>query len=119
MQHNLEIWLDNHISPIIAKWLIEETGYVVKSSYTLKLYGLGDIEIYNKAKANGNVVIISKDTDLDQIISLKGGPPKLVLLKIGNCDNRILFTFLKNNLENAIKLLTAFKNKNIIELNIL
>ena len=111
MQHNLEIWLDNHISPIIAKWLIEETGYVVKSSYTLKLYGLSDIEIYNKAKANGNVVIISKDTDLDQIISLKGAPPKLILLKIGSCDNRILFTFLKNNLENAIKLLTTFKNK--------
>ena len=98
-------------SPIIAKWLIEDTGYVVKSSYTLKLYGLSDTEIYNKAKANGNVVIISKDTDLDQIISLKGAPPKLILLRIGNCDNRILFTFLKNNLENAIKLLTTFKNK--------
>ena len=64
MQHNLEIWLDNPISPIIAKWLIVEIVYVVKSSYTLKLYGLSDIEIYNKAKANGNVVIISKDTDL-------------------------------------------------------
>ena len=98
-------------SPIIAKWLIEDTGYVVKSSYTLKLYGLSDTEIYNKAKANGNVVIISKDTNLDQIISLKGAPPKLILLRIGNCDNRILFTFLKNNLENAIKLLTTFKNK--------
>jgi predicted nuclease of predicted toxin-antitoxin system len=65
MQHDFEIWLDNHISPIIAKWLREETSYVVKSSYTLKLYDLSDTEIYNKAKLLDNVIIISKDTDLD------------------------------------------------------
>lgn len=117
MPHEFEIWLDNHISPIIAKWMMEETDYVVKSSYSLKLHGLSDIEIYNKAKLNGLVIIISKDTDLDEIISLKGSPPKLILLRIGNCDNRIIFSFIMENIENAIKLFTTFKNKDIIELN--
>jgi predicted nuclease of predicted toxin-antitoxin system len=116
MQHDFEIWLDNHISPIVAKWLREETGYIIKSSYTLKLYDLSDMEIYNKAKQFGNVIIISKDTDLDQIISLKGSPPRLILLRIGNCDNRILFNFIKDNLEHTIKLLLDFK-KDIIEIN--
>ena len=26
MQPDWEIWLDNHVSPIIAKWLKEKTG---------------------------------------------------------------------------------------------
>ncbi len=118
MPLDFEIWLDNHISPIIAKWLMEETRYIVKSSYVLKLYGLSDFEIYQKAKASERlVIIISKDTDLDQIISLKGSPPKLILVRIGNCDNRIIFSFIMENIENAIKLITTFKNKDIIELN--
>ena len=111
-----EIWLDNHISPIIAKWLKDDLKLEVKSSYTLQLYGLSDEEIYLKAKDNGKVILISKDTDLDQIISLKGSPPKLIVLKIGNCDNRIMFSLLKDNLQKALRLLFDF-NKDIIEIN--
>jgi predicted nuclease of predicted toxin-antitoxin system len=115
MQPDWEIWLDTHISPIIAKWLQEEFAIVAKSAYSLELHGLSDIEIYHKAKDNGNVIIVSKDSDLDQIISLHGSPPKLVALKIGNCDNRILFAVLKANLMQAIRMLFDF-NKDIIEI---
>ena len=45
MQHDWEIWLDNHISPIIAKWLKEKTGLEVKSSYVLKFDQLKDAQI--------------------------------------------------------------------------
>ena len=31
MQPDYEIWLDNHLSPIIAKWLKDDLGYEVKS----------------------------------------------------------------------------------------
>ncbi len=95
MQPDWEIWLDNHISPIIARWLNEKSGFVVKSSYTLKLYSLSDRQIYLKAKNSGNVILISKDSDLDEIISKSGSPPKLISLKIGNCDNKKLFTILE------------------------
>ena len=61
--------------------------------------------------------IISKDTDLEQIISLRGSPPKLIMLKIGNCDNKILFNFILQSIENAIKLITIYKSKDIIEIN--
>ena len=40
-----EFWLDCHLSPVIAKWLNEETGYVFKSAYILDLHGLTDVEI--------------------------------------------------------------------------
>ena len=37
MLPDFEIWLDNHFSPILAKWLTDELGIVVKSRYILKL----------------------------------------------------------------------------------
>ncbi len=116
MQPDWEIWLDNHISPIIAKWLKDDLGLIVKSSYTLQLEKLKDLEIYRKAKDYGNVIIVSKDSDLNEIVSLHGSPPKLIILKVGNCDNKILFILLKNNLEKAIRLLFDF-NQDIIEIN--
>ena len=115
MQPDWEIWLDNHISPIIAKWLREKSGFIVKSSYTLKLYGLSDFDIYLKAKESGNIILISKDSDLVDIISKSGSPPKLISLKISNCDNKILFSILERNLDRSIRLLLDF-NKDIIEL---
>ena len=93
MQPDWEIWLDNHISPIIAKWLREKSGFIVKSSYTLKLYGLSDFDIYLKAKESGNIILISKDSDLVDIISKSGSPPKLISLKISNCDNKYFSQF--------------------------
>lgn len=116
MQPDWEIWLDCHISPIIAKWLIDDSGRNIKSSYILKLYGLSDFEIYQKAKNSGSIIIISKDSDLAEIISVNGSPPKLINLKSGNCDNKVLFALLKQNLERAIRLLIDFK-KDIIEIN--
>lgn len=115
MLPNYEIWLDNHVSPIIAKWLKDDLGIEVKSSYMLKLEALSDLEIYQKAKNYSNIIIVSKDSDLDEIISLYGAPPKLISLKIGNCDNKILFSILKKNLERTIRLLNDF-NQDIIEI---
>ncbi len=104
MQPDWEIWLDNHLSPIIAKWLNERSGFIVKSVYTLELYSLSDRQIYLKARKSGNVILISKDS-----------PPKLISHKIGKCDNKKLFTILERNMERSIRLLLDF-NKDIIEI---
>lgn len=108
MPPDFEIWLDTHISSIIAKWLKEDFGYICKSAFILKLYGLNDMEIYRKAKAAGNVIILSKDSDLVQIVQQFGPPPKVISLTIGNSDNRQLYTFLKERIEHAVRLLTQF-----------
>lgn len=115
MQHDWEIWLDNHISPIIAKWLQEKMIMKVKSSYKLGFYTLSDRDIYLKAKNYGNIILISKDSDLEEIITISGSPPKLISLKVGNCDNKILFSLLERNLDKAIRSLLDF-NKDIIEI---
>jgi predicted nuclease of predicted toxin-antitoxin system len=102
-----EIWLDAHISPIIAKWMIKYTTLQVKSAYALSLYNLDDATIYNKAKEYGNVILISKDADFPDIISRLGAPPKLINLKIGNCDNRTLWELIKPNLKSALDILVC------------
>jgi predicted nuclease of predicted toxin-antitoxin system len=115
MQPEWEIWLDAHLSPAIAKWMSDFTGFPVKSSYILSLYALDDLAIYQKAKEQGNVIFMSKDSDFQDIISRLGSPPKLINLKIGNCDNRILWGFLKPNIKQAIEILVS-SEINIIEL---
>ena len=99
---DLEFWLDCHLSPIIAKQLKEETGYIFKSAYILELHGLTDLEIYELAKKNSNVILISKDSDIPDLINKYGAPPKLINLKTGNTQNRILYKFLLDNLEAAL-----------------
>ena len=116
MPHNWEIWLDVHISPIIAKWMEEYTGFTVKSAYALSLYTMDDKEIYLKAKDQGNVILVSKDTDFSDLISRLGSPPKLINIKIGNCDNRTLWGQLKPNINEAIHFLTS-SEIDIVELD--
>ena len=99
---NWEFWLDSHLSPIIAKWLSEETSYIFKSAYILELYRLTDIEIYELAKKSSNVILISKDSDISDLTNRYGAPPKLINLKIGNTNNKILYKFLLDNLETAL-----------------
>ena len=103
-----EIWLDNHISPIIAKWLKEKFDLQVKSAYILQTQNVSDYELYHKAKKAGNIIIISKDSDIEEIINENGAPPKLITLRFGNCDNQILFSILSKHIEKALRLLIDF-----------
>ncbi len=105
MLPNWEIWLNSNLSPAIAKWMQEETGWVVKSSYTLQFNGVDDRVIYDAAKAHGKVIIVSKDSDFAQLVQLMGAPPKLILLRKGNCDNKELWAFIKERLHQAVAML--------------
>lgn len=117
MQPNWEIWLDNNVASIIGKWLKDDFNLVVKSAYTLQTKTMSDIEFYNKAKKAGNVIIISKDSDILDLINLHGAPPKLINIKSGNKPNRILYSVLKRHIERAIRFLTDFDN-DIIQIEI-
>lgn len=114
--NNWEVWLDTQISPIIAKWMAEYTGLVVKSSYVLSLNALTDTVIYEKAKAAGKVIIISKDADFHELVSRLGSPPKLICIKKGNTDNRLLWEFLKKNINHAINILLS-SDVDIVEID--
>jgi predicted nuclease of predicted toxin-antitoxin system len=115
MQLDWEIWLNSNLSPAIAKWIQVETSFLVKSSYVLGLNGVDDITIYNKAKAYGKVILVSKDKDFALLIEALGTPPKLILIKKENCDNRILWEFIRPRIQAAISMLTD-TNLDVVEL---
>ena len=116
MQPKWIFWLDNHFSPAIAKWINERTNYFCKSSYSLELKDLTDLEIYQKAKKEGDVILISKDSDLPHLILINGSPPKLINIRRGNCSNLIMFALLEKNLDYCYKMLVDF-NHDIIEIS--
>ena len=105
MQPEWELWLDNHLSPIIAKWIVDELGFTAKSSYTLQLHRLDDIDIFQKARQAGKIILRTKDADFEHIVRSLGAPPKIINITIGNTDNRLLWSWLKPQLPKAIDLL--------------
>ncbi|HSI76682.1 MAG TPA: DUF5615 family PIN-like protein [Lunatimonas sp.] len=109
MQPDWEIWLDTNISPAIAKWMAEFTGYTVKSAYILSFNNISDRTIYKKAKEKGKVILVSKDSDFPEIINRLGSPPKLINIKIGICSNKVLWNTLKPSINNIILLLQSDK----------
>lgn len=109
-----EIWIDTQLSPAIAKWMAEYTGYIVKSSYSLQLHNLSDLAIYNSAAKQGNIILISKDADFPELINRLGSPPKLIMIKKGNCNNAEMWEFIKPNIIKSIELL-MFSDVAIIE----
>lgn len=115
MPLDVEIWLDTNISPIIAKWMGDYLNITVKSSYTLDFNYLDDLAIYHRAKDYGNVILISKDADFPELISRLGAPPKLINLKIGNCNNQLLWDRIKPKIEEALQILSS-EEIDIVEL---
>lgn len=113
---DLEIWLDTNLSPILAKWMAEQTGIVVKSAYSLGIHGLTDIQVYEMAKKQGNIILVSKDADFAELISRLGSPPKLISIRIGNCDNRSLWNYLKPHIVEALSILNTTEVE-IVELD--
>lgn len=111
-----EIWLDTQLSPAIAKWMADFTGLTVKSSYTLQINQLSDAAIYQMAKTAGNIILVSKDADFPELINRLGSPPKLVVVKKGNCSNKELWQFMQPSIRKAIKLLVT-TDVQIVELD--
>ena len=101
-----EFWLDNQISPVIAKWMNEATGFTFKSSYILNFKTTSDHEIFQTAKKQGNVVIVTKDGDFTNFVNTFGPQPKLLCIRIENCDNKVLFNFILSRFNRAVQLLT-------------
>lgn len=81
----MKLLLDENISrrllPLLADAYPGSTHVVLQG-----LQQAGDVEIWQFAKDHG-LVIVSKDDDFTALSSLRGRPPGLIKLSMGNCDN--------------------------------
>ncbi|HEX8459843.1 MAG TPA: DUF5615 family PIN-like protein [Segetibacter sp.] len=108
-------------SPQIAYWIANTFSITTTSSYDLFINTEQDEVIFLKAKKLGNIFILTKDKDFAVLQARLSSPPKVILLKTGNCSNEkmknILSEHLLPALEELINTLTdivEITNKNII-----
>ena len=80
----------------------------------LDLHTAEDLQIFDRARRTGDVVLISKDSDFVELITQRGTPPRLLWVTCGNLTNRRLREVLERLFADAVALLLS--GESIVEL---
>jgi predicted nuclease of predicted toxin-antitoxin system len=100
------IWIDAHLSPAIATWIMITFGINAIALRDIGLRDAEDPEIFEKAKAQG-VILMTKDSDFVDLVDRLGSPPKIIWLTCGNTSNAELRRILNLTLLDALAQLQA------------
>jgi predicted nuclease of predicted toxin-antitoxin system len=84
----MKLLFDENLSPKLPRLLATEFPNSLHVR-DIGMKGCADEIIWEYAK-NNNFTVISKDSDFYQRALLYGHPPKLIWLRIGNCNRDIL-----------------------------
>jgi len=107
-------WIDAQLPPGLAPWLCERFVVDAQSLRFLGLHGAEDAAVFAHAKAVGDVVLISKDSDFVDLILRQGAPPRLLWVTCGNLTNRRLREVFADAFPSALQHLQA--GKSIVEI---
>lgn len=102
----MTIWLDNHLSPLLAAWIGGEFGEPCVQVRDLGLARAQDREIFAAARVQARV-FITKDSDFAELVSRLGPPPGIVLLTSGNTSTSHVRALLRSQLAAALQLIAA------------
>ena len=95
------IWIDAHLSPAIATWITMTFGITAIALRDIGLRDAEDPEIFEKAKAQG-VILMTKDSDFVDLVDRLGSPPQIIWLTCGNTSNAELRRILSLTLLDAL-----------------
>lgn len=102
----MTIWVDAHLSPAIATWIIATFGIPTLSLRDLGLRDAEDPEIFEAARFQ-EVIFMTKDSDFVELVDRFGSPPQIIWLTCGNTSNARLQEILMTTLPSALELLRA------------
>ena len=91
----MKLLFDQNLSPRLAVLLAD----LFPGSDHVPMLGLdcsSDDDIWNFSRGHG-VVIVSKDADYDDLSVVRGSPPWVIWLQIGNCTNDRVLALLRAN----------------------
>ena len=93
----MKLLFDENLSPKLVALLANEFR---GSSHIelLRMRGTTDRTIWHYAKDHG-FIIVSKDNDFRQQVFLRGPPPKVVWLSVGNAGTQAVALLLKQNFQ--------------------
>ncbi|MDJ0601390.1 MAG: DUF5615 family PIN-like protein [Crocosphaera sp.] len=110
----MKLLFDQNLSPSLVNRLTD----LYPQSNHLYLMGLDredDNIIWEIAKQE-NYIIVTKDSDFNELLILKGFPPKIIWIRIGNCSTNVIESLLKDNYQ-AILAFSQDNNMGIIALS--
>lgn len=107
------IWLDAHLSPVIASWMSLEFSVSTIAVRDLGLRDAKDQEIFTAAK-QANAIVMTKDIDFVRLVEKYGVPPQVILLTCGNTSNAQLKQILKCSFDRTIEWLR--KGEPVVEI---
>jgi predicted nuclease of predicted toxin-antitoxin system len=84
-----EIWIDMNLPATMKNWFSDLSGYPCLHFADLGFEVESDVAVLDRARGMGTI-ILTKDRDFADLISVRGAPPQVVWLRIGNATNRRL-----------------------------
>ncbi|HEX9458120.1 MAG TPA: DUF5615 family PIN-like protein [Thermoanaerobaculia bacterium] len=91
----MKLLFDQNVSPSLVGHLSDAfpgSAHV----FQLDLGDASDLEIWQHARGNG-FLLVSKDADFVEMSTLRGFPPKVLWLRIGNCVTRDITELIRSN----------------------
>ncbi len=104
----MKLLFDHNLSPRLVNILAD----LYPNSNHLYLMGLdqqSDSIVWKMAKKQG-YIIVTKDSDFNELLILKGFPPKVIWIRLGNCSTQTIELLLRNNYE---AIFAFYQDKNI------
>ncbi len=93
----MKLLLDENLSPR----LVEMLSNVYPDSQHVAHVGLGeadDADVWAYAKTHG-FAIVSRDSDFADMSALKGWPPRVIWIRVGNCRTAVIEMVLINSVQ--------------------
>ena len=111
----MKLLLDANVSWRLVSTLKEHFGECVHVDDIPEIeFPAKDTKIWQYAKDNGYTVI-TRDNDFNDIVAVKGFPPKIVWLRTGNCNREFTADLLIRS-KKAIEELSKSKEYGVLEI---
>lgn len=105
--------VDAHLPMRLVYWL-RDRGHDVVHTRELPLKNKTNDSYIIRLSVQQNRTVISKDEDFYKYFILKGQPPKLLLLTMGNIVNNDLISLFEKNI---LQIETELENNKVVELS--
>lgn len=99
---NRPTWLDAHLPPSLAPWLVESFAADAISFERLGFRSEPDEAVFAAARA-AQAVIMTKDADFPRLLAAKGAPPAIIWLTFGNSSLSNLKSILSARFETVLR----------------
>ncbi len=86
----MEFWFDANLSPKIAEWTAATFSVTTRHMDALGFRTTRDLEIFEAARTQRGVVVVTKDADFVELLERNGPPPAVLWLTTGNTSNAAL-----------------------------